>query len=104
MFKLVQWLGKKENKIAKTIWLSRKTGVSYSMIKIEELKAIITENAEGAEAGSAQAQIAVVNAEAELDKLSRLSHSSRTTLTDWEKKVLKQLAPVRKAWDEGLFN
>ena len=71
---------------------------------IKELKAIITENAEGAEAGSAQAQIAVVNAEAELDKQSRLSHSSRTTLTDWEKKVLKQLAPVRRDWDNGLFD
>ena len=63
---------------------------------IKELKAIITENAEGAEAGSAQAQIAVVNAEAELDKL--------TSLTDWEKKVLKQLAPVRRDWDNGLFD
>jgi len=27
-----------------------------------------------------------------------------TPLTEWEKKILKMLAPVRKDWENGLFD
>ena len=36
--------------------------------------------------------------------MSKNTKNTNTPLTEWEKKVLKMLAPVRKDWENGLFD